>query len=61
MALFIVKNIVEDYIVILFIIVLGVIAGGTIETILDYISTILSSIFILIVPKVLYNVIATVK
>ena len=61
MALFIVKNIVEDYIVILFIIVLGVIAGGTIETILDYISTILSSIFILIVPKVLYNIITIVK
>jgi len=61
MALLIVRNIVKDYTVILFTIVVGAVAGGAIETILDYISTVLSNIVILIISKVLYNIIVTVK
>jgi len=61
MALFIVKDIIEGCAVILLTIVLGTMADGAIEAIPGYISTVLSSIVILIVPKVLYNIIAIVK
>jgi len=59
--LFIVKDVVEGYTVILLIIVLGTIASNAIETILSYTFTVFSSIVILIVPKALYNIIAIVK
>jgi len=60
-ALLIARNIVEGYVIILLIIVLGTVAGSAIEAIPSYTSIVLSSIVILIVPKTLYNVIATVK
>jgi len=47
--------------VIFLIIILGTVAGGAIEAILGYTSIVFSSIVILIVFKVLYNIIATVK
>jgi len=61
MTLFIVRDIVEGYTVILFAIVLGTIADGATETTLDYTFTILNNIIILVVPKVLCNIIATIK
>jgi len=61
MVLLMAKDIVKDYAIILLTIVLGIIAGGTIEAILGYTSTILSNMVILIVSKVLYNIIAIVK
>jgi len=59
--LFIVKDIVKNYTIILFIIVLRTITDDTIETILNYTFIVFNSIIILIVLKVLYNIIATVK
>jgi len=61
MALFIVKDIVESYIVIFLTTILGTIVSSTTEAIPGYTSIILSNIVILIVPKVLYNIIVTVK
>jgi len=61
MALLIVRDIIKGYVVIIFTIVLGTVVDGTTEAILGYISTILNSIVILIVSKVLCNVIVTVK
>jgi len=55
------RNTVEGYVVILLTIVLGAVAGGATEAIPGYTFTVLSSIVILIVPKTLYNIIATVK
>jgi len=60
-VLLIVRDIVEGYVVILLTIVLGAVASGATEAIPGYTFIILSSMVILIVPKVLYNVIATVK
>jgi len=61
MALFIVRNIVKGYVVIFLIIVLGTIVNSAIEAIPGYTFIVFSSIVILIVPKVLYNIIAIVK
>ena len=55
------RDTVEGCTVILLTIVLRAIAGGATEAIPGYTSTILSSMVILIVPKTLYNIIATVK
>ena len=60
-ALLIARNTVEGYAIILLIIVLGTIADGATETTLDYTFTILNNIIILVVPKVLCNIIATIK
>jgi len=59
--LFIARDIVKSYVIILFIIVLGAIADSIIKTIPGYTFTVLSNIIILIVLKVLYNIIATIK
>jgi len=59
--LFIARNVVEGYVIILFTIVLGTIVDGAIKAIPGYTFTILSSMIILIVPKVLYNIITIVK
>jgi len=61
MALLIIRDIVEGYVIILLTIVLGAVAGSATEATPGYTSTILSSMIILIVPKVLYNIIATIK
>jgi len=61
MALLIVRDIIKGYTVILLIIVLGIIANDATEAIPSYTFTILSNIIILIIPKVLYNIIATIK
>jgi len=61
MVLFIVKNIIKNYTIILFTIVLGTIAGGAIKAIPGYTSTILNSMIILIIPKILYNIIVIIK
>jgi len=61
MALLMARDTVENYAVILPTIVLRTIADGTTEAIPSYTSTVLSSMVILIVPKVLCNIIATVK
>jgi len=61
MALLIARDIVEDYTVIFLTIVLGTVVGGTTEAIPGYIFTVLSSMIILIVFKVLYNVIVIIK
>jgi len=61
MALLIARDAVKGYIIILLAIVLGAVAGSTIEAIPGYTFTVLNSIIILIAPKVLYNIIATVK
>ena len=59
--MFIVKDIVEGYTVILLIIVLGTIVGDIIEAIPSYTFTVFSSIVILIIPKILYNIIIIIK
>jgi len=56
-----VKDIIEGYAIIFFIIVLGTIAGGIIKAIFGYISIVLSNIVILITSKVLYNIIIIIK
>jgi len=61
MTLLIARDIVEGCAVILLIIVLGAMAGGATEAIPGYTSTVLSSIIILITPKVLYNITVTIK
>jgi len=61
MALLITRNIVEGCAVILLTIVLRTVAGGATKAIPGYTSTVLSSIVILITPKVLYNIIVTIK
>jgi len=61
MILFIARDTVKNYTVIFLIIVLGTVASSVIETILGYTSTILSNMIILIVFKILYNIIVTVK
>jgi len=61
MALLMARDVVEGYAVILLTIVLGAMAGGATEATPGYTSTVLSSMVILIVSKVLYNVIVTVK
>jgi len=61
MTLFIVRDIVKDCVIILFIIVLETIASNTIKTIPNYIFIVFSSIIILIISKTLYNIIITVK
>jgi len=61
MALFIVRDIVKGYVVILFVIVLRAIANSTIKAIPSYTFIVFSNIVILIVPKVLYNIIAIIK
>jgi len=61
MALLIVRDIVEGCAVLLLTIVLGAIAGGTIEAAPGYTSIVLSSIVILIAPKALCDVVATIK
>jgi len=55
------RDIVEGCAVILLIIVLGIVAGGATEATPSYTSTVLNSIIILIVPKVLCNIIVIVK
>ena len=55
------RDVVEGCVVILLIIVLGTVASGTTEAIPGYTFIVLSSMVILIVPKTLYNIIATVK
>jgi len=59
--LLIARDIVKGCAVILLIIVLGAMADGITKAIPGYTFTVLSSIIILIVPKVLYNIITTVK
>ena len=61
MALLMVKDAVEGCAVILFTIVLGTMANSATKTIPGYTSTVFSSMIILIIPKVLYNIIATIK
>ena len=61
MALLIARDVVEGYAVILLITVLGAVDDGATEATPGYTFTVLSSMVILIVPKVLCNVIATVK
>jgi len=61
MALFIARDIVEGYVVIFLTIVLGTVAGSATEAIPGYTFTILSSMIKLIISKVLYNIITTVK
>jgi len=61
MALFMAKDIVEGYTVILLIIVLGAVVSGATKATPGYTSIVLSSMVILIVPKALYNITATVK
>jgi len=61
MALLMTRNTVENYAVILFTIVLGTMASDATEAIPGYTFIILSSMVILIVPKVLYNIIVIVK
>jgi len=61
MVLFIIRNIVESCTVILLTIVLGAVVDNTTEATPDYTSTVLSNIVILIVSKVLYNIITTIK
>jgi len=60
-ALLIVRNIVESYTIILLTIVLRTIASDITEAILDYTSIVFNNMIILIILKVLYNIIATVK
>jgi len=61
MALFAIKDTVKSYVIIFFFIVLGTVAGDTVEAISNYTSVVLCSIIILIVFKVLYNIVATIK
>jgi len=61
MVLFIVKDIVEDYTIILFTIILGTVADDATEAIPNYTFIILSNMIILIISKVLYNIIITIK
>jgi len=61
MVLFIVRDIVESCVVILLTIVLGIVASSITKTIPSYTFIVLSSIVILIIPKILYNIIAIVK
>jgi hypothetical protein len=61
MALLIARDIVKGCAIILLAIVLGAVAGGAIEATPGYTSIVLSSMVILIVPKALCNVIATIK
>jgi len=61
MVLFMARDIVEGYAVILFIIVLGAVTGGVTEAIPSYTSIVLSNMVILIVPKTLCNIIVTIK
>jgi len=61
MVLFMAKDVVKGYVVILLTTVLGTMAGGVIEAIPSYTSIVLSSIVILIASKVLYNIITIVK
>jgi len=60
-ALFMVRNVIESCTIIFFIIVLGVVTSNTTETIPNYTFIVLNNIIILIVPKILYNIIVTVK
>jgi len=60
-ALLMAKDVVEGYAVILLTTVLGTVIGSTTEATPGYTSTVFSSMVILIVPKVLYNIIAIVK
>ena len=55
------RDIVKDYTIILLTIVLGTVVNSTTEAIPGYTFIVLSSIVILIVPKVLCNVITIVK
>jgi len=61
MALLIARNTIEGYAVILLIIVLGTVAGSATEATPGYTFTVFNSMIILIVSKVLYNIIATIK
>jgi len=61
MVLFMARDIVKGYAVILLIIVLGTMAGDTTKAIPGYTFAVLSNIIILIVPKVLYNIIVIIK
>jgi len=61
MVLFIARNTIKGYVIILLTIVLGTMASDATEAIPDYTFTILNSIIILIIPKVLYNIIIIVK
>ena len=61
MALLIARNTIEGYAVILLITVLGAVADGATEATPGYTSTVLSSMVILIAPKALCNITATVK
>jgi len=61
MALLMARNTIEGYAIILFTIVLGTVADNITKATPGYTFTILSNIVILITPKVLYNIIATVK
>jgi len=60
-ALLMAKNVVKGYAVILLTIVLGAVAGGATEATPGYTFIVLSSMVILIVPKVLCNIIVIVK
>ena len=59
--MFIVKDIVEGYAIILLTIVLGTVVNSITEAIFGYTFIVLSSIVILIVFKVLYNIVITIK
>jgi len=61
MALFMARDIVEGYAVIFLTIVLGTVVDGVTKAIPGYTSIILSSIIILIISKILYNIITIVK
>jgi len=61
MALLIVRDAVEGCAVLLLAIVLGAVAGGATEAAPGYTSAVLSSMVILIAPKVLCDIIATIK
>jgi len=61
MALLMARDTVEGCAVILLTTVLGAVAGGTTEATPGYTSTVLSNIVILIAPKALYNITATIK
>ena len=59
--MFIVRDIVEGYAIIFLIIILRIVIDSITEAILGYTFIIFSSIVILIISKVLYNIIIIVK
>ena len=61
MALFTTRDIVKSCVVILLSTVLGAMANGVVEAISSYTLVVLCSIIVLIVFKVLYNIVITIK